>query len=70
LLKQKPFEITRIGWGIFTIEVTLNFKSQLGRPAMTLHHCLSFSSDKTEKEYSVVLDSRKLNQNLKEVEAK
>ncbi|KAG2387940.1 hypothetical protein C9374_000790 [Naegleria lovaniensis] len=45
LLKTPPFELTRYGWGYFTIGVKITFKDYLNKPPFITSHTLSFDGN-------------------------
>jgi len=45
ILTAAPFQLTRYGWGYFTITVKLNFKQYLNKPPFLLNHTLSFDGN-------------------------
>lgn len=45
LLNSPPFELTRYGWGYFTIGVKIMFKEYLNKPPFITSHTLSFDGN-------------------------
>ena len=45
LMKDPPFELTRYGWGYFTIGIKITFKDYLNKPPYITSHTLSFDGD-------------------------
>jgi len=57
-LKKEPFEVNRLGWGTFTINLTFHFKEILKKPQMDFSHNLSFSSDNYQNSFYLEFDKR------------
>lgn len=49
-ISQSPFQVTRTGWGIFTVNITVTMKSG---EVHKLDHKLSFKEDKTERSVDI-----------------
>jgi len=48
-----PFEVDRVGWGLFAINITIFFKPELSRNELALIHDLDFTRDESFKEYFI-----------------
>ena len=48
--RQPPFEVRRIGWGVFTIVVTITFRGD-SEEKLIVEHTLNFSEHKTSQIY-------------------
>jgi hypothetical protein len=44
-LYQPPFEVSRLGWGIFMIRIKINFKQQYHKAPLEVSHMLSFTGN-------------------------
>ncbi|EFC49131.1 predicted protein [Naegleria gruberi] len=45
VVDKAPFELTRFGWGYFTVKVKITFQSYLNKPAFATNHTLSFDGN-------------------------
>lgn len=55
-----PFQITRIGWGIFNIELKIEFHNYLKLETLRLSHFLSFSNNDTYNMRTIYVDMDKI----------
>jgi hypothetical protein len=44
-LTEPPFEVSRLGWGVFLIRLTIKFKQEFRKPPLDLTHYLSFDGN-------------------------
>lgn len=44
-LSHSPFEMTRLGWGVFLINLEIHFKIETNLKPLKVQHCLSFEGD-------------------------
>ena len=44
-VKSSPFELKKIGWGYFTIPITIYFHKELKIPSVTVEHELCFDGE-------------------------
>jgi len=49
VLSGEPFEIKRIGWGVFTLRGTIHFQARFKLPPMAFEHLLSFDRNGTHR---------------------
>jgi len=50
-LSKRPFRLRRVGWGVFSVGITLTFLPQFNHPPVTLDHFLNFSDPLTCVKY-------------------
>jgi len=62
VLTGEPFEVKRIGWGVFTIRGNIYFASRFNLPPMGFEHLLSFDRNGTHRAFVVDF---KFTENLK-----
>jgi transcription initiation factor IIF auxiliary subunit len=59
-LTRPPFEISRVGWAIFDVDVLVHFAPHLGLGSREYSHRLSFFGDGECSSFSIQIDKRKL----------
>jgi transcription initiation factor IIF auxiliary subunit len=55
-IKQAPFELTRVGWGYFDVEIEVHFKKWTKLEMRELEHELSFDGNGSYKTFSISID--------------
>jgi len=60
ILRNDPFEITRVGWGTFPITGRIFFASRFNKPPMAFQHSLSFERDGSATTLSVSFDKSQI----------
>lgn len=58
--KQAPFQLNRIGWGVFNVGIEIEFKDYLGLDKLEVDHFLSFSRDITYSYKPIYIDFQKV----------
>jgi len=48
-VKNSPYEMSRLGWGTFTVGVIIKWKPEFNAPPLKLEHTLNFSSPDTNR---------------------
>lgn len=64
---KAPFEVQRLGWGIFPIQIKIWFKKQWNHVPMEVNHMLSFDGNGDMKEYDVDFKIKKQQQQQQEI---
>lgn len=59
-----PFSLTRIGWGVFNIQIRVEFQDYLNLPKLSLDHFLSFSRNVTSSTKSILVNMDKVKQHI------
>jgi len=59
VLTGEPFEVKRIGWGVFTIRGNIYFASRFNLPPMGFEHLLSFDRNGTHRSFLIDFSSQK-----------
>lgn len=60
VMKKPPFQITRTGWGYFTIGIAIVWKPELGLEDTKLEHELNFYQNTTYQLHQIKVDMTKM----------
>lgn len=60
IIHEEPFEIRRLGWGVFTITIVIHFQDYLQMEPMEIDHMLSFSRPLTRRGKEFFVDLSKI----------
>ena len=55
-VSEPPFQISRIGWGVFEIEIKIEFLTNLNIETIKLNHFLSFSDEDSLKVKTIYIE--------------
>eukprot|EP00347_Sterkiella_histriomuscorum_P016628 403352460 len=62
-VKSAPFQMTRIGWGVFNIPIEIFFRRDTGKKeTIKLDHYLSFQGQGSSRIFTIAFDKEKLDQ--------
>ena len=62
VLFEEPFEIKRMGWGVFDINIKVYWKPWTGVDMNEISHYLSFDGNGKEHKYKVRVDRKKFDE--------